>query len=153
MEESRFPSYVSSAGAANLQPRTQLTVPIGIQTRTKAKFAEVHRNFIGAQADEELFCIFAGPVLASDDELFSGKDLSGTVKVAIPKRFWKVVCALKEKKLQVFAFLLEQDLTGLPLEFQVNAEWKERMISLKKLEQTVKLLKFQKLYHNADQGK
>ncbi|HUG12205.1 MAG TPA: DNA/RNA non-specific endonuclease [Opitutaceae bacterium] len=110
-------------------------------------------NFIGAQADTELFCIFAGPVLAADDELFPGKDLSGAVKVAIPKKFWKVVCALKEKKLQVFAFLLEQDLTGLPLEFQVNAEWKEKMVSLKKLEQTVKLLTFQKLYHNADQGK
>ena len=58
-------------------------------------------NFIGAQADTEQFCIFAGPVLADGDLRFGG------TPVQIPTRFWKVVCAVKAKKLQVFAFMLE----------------------------------------------
>ncbi len=110
-------------------------------------------NFIGSQADKEIYCLFAGPVLADGDGVFSGADLSGPVKVKIPKRFWKVVCAVKDGKLQIFPFVLEQTLSGLPLEFQVNAEWKHSLVSLAKLEQTIKLVKFQKLYHDADQGK
>ncbi len=102
-------------------------------------------NFISAQADKEQYCIFAGPVLSPQDQTFSG-----TQAVQIPTRFWKVVCAVKNKKLQVFGFLLEQD---LPLEFQVNAKWKYKQRSLKDLEAVVKLVKFPKVYHDADQGK
>jgi endonuclease G len=105
-------------------------------------------NFISAQADKEQYCIFAGPVLSAKDQTFSGKQ-----PVQIPTRFWKVVCAVKNKKLQVFGFLLEQDVQDLPLEFQVNAEWKYKQRSLKDLEAIVKLVKFPKVYHNADQAK
>jgi endonuclease G len=103
-------------------------------------------SFIGSQADKEQYCIFAGPVLAPDDEVFAG-----TERVQIPRRYWKVVCAVKNGALQVFAFILEQDLTGLPLEFQVDAEWKHRQVSLKSLESTVRLVKFPRPYHDADQ--
>jgi endonuclease G, mitochondrial len=104
-------------------------------------------NFIGAQADTERYCIFAGPVLSPDDKTFPG-----TERVQIPERFWKVVCAVKNQKLQVFAFILEQALADLPLEFQVNAEWKPKQKKLKELEEIVKLVKFPKAYHTADQG-
>ena len=57
------------------------------------------------------------------------------------------------QKLQVFAFVLEQDVKDLPLEFQVNAEWKHKQHSLKSLEALIQLLKFPKAYHDADQGK
>ncbi|MBC7876574.1 MAG: DNA/RNA non-specific endonuclease [Anaerolineales bacterium] len=103
-------------------------------------------NFIGAQSDKEQYCIFAGPVMLSEDKTFSG-----TEKVQIPERFWKVVCATKNQKLQVFAFVLEQQLSDLPLEFHVDAEWKPKQLKLKDLEKIVKLVKFPKLYHDADQ--
>jgi endonuclease G len=105
-------------------------------------------NFIGAQADKEQYCIFAGPVLSPEDKTFAG-----TQQVQIPTRFWKVVCAVKNKKLQVFGFLLEQDVQNLPLEFQVDAEWKHRQYALKKLEKIIGLVKFPKVYHDADQAK
>jgi endonuclease G len=103
-------------------------------------------NFIGAQADKEQYCLFAGPVLAPKDKRFAGST------VQIPQRYWKVVCALKNGKLQVFAFLLEQDLKGVPLEFQVDAKWKRSQLKLKALENVIGLLTFPKVYHDADQG-
>ena len=105
-------------------------------------------NFIGAQADKAQYCIFAGPVLSDDDETFPGAE-----QVQIPTRFWKVVCAVKDGALQVFAFVLEQDVSDLPLEFQVTAEWRKRQVSLKELEKIVGLVKFPKAYHTADTGK
>lgn len=105
-------------------------------------------NYIGAQADAERYCIFAGPVLSEADKVFSG-----TEEVQIPDRFWKVVCAVSAGKLQTFAFVLEQDLTDLPLEFQVDAEWKHKQVTLAELEKLVKLVKFPAVYHRADQKK
>lgn len=104
-------------------------------------------NFIGAQADAERYCIFAGPVLSEQDEVFPG-----TERVQIPSRFWKVVCAVKGAKLQVFAFVLEQDLSSLPMEFVVSPPWKARQKSLKELEKLIGLLKFAQIYHDADQS-
>ena len=104
-------------------------------------------NFIGAQADTERLCIFAAPILATNDKVFSG-----TEDVKLPSRFWKVVCAVKNKKLQVFAFVLQQDVKDLPLEFQVDAEWKHKQVSLKSLESMITLVKFPKVYRDADQA-
>ena len=103
-------------------------------------------NFVGAQSGAESYCIFAGPVLSPDDKTFVG-----TERVMLPSRFWKVICAIKDGKLQVFAFLLEQNIKDLPLEFQVNAEWKPKQLALKDLEAIIGLVKFQKIYHTADQ--
>ena len=105
-------------------------------------------NYIGAQADKEQYCIFAGPILSPKDKTFEGSQ-----PVKLPSKFWKVVCALKDKKLQVFAFVLEQDVKDLPLEFLVDAEWKHKQHSLKSLEALIQLVKFPKVYHDADQGK
>ena len=104
-------------------------------------------NFIGAQSDTERLCVFAAPILEASDKVFPG-----TEDVKLPSRFWKVVCAVKKDKLQVFAFVLEQDVSDLPLEFQVDAEWKHRQVALKKLESMIALVKFSKLYHDADQA-
>ncbi|MGO4312493.1 DNA/RNA non-specific endonuclease [Pseudomonas sp. KB_15] len=103
-------------------------------------------NFIGSQADSERYCIFAGPVLSDDDEVFSG-----TERVQIPSRFWKVVCAVKDGKLQVFAFVLEQDLSTLPKEFVITPVWKARQKSLAQIEKLIGLVSFAQLYHDADQ--
>lgn len=104
-------------------------------------------NFIGAQSDTERLCVFAAPILAAADKTFPG-----TEDLKLPSRFWKIVCAVKNGKLQVFAFVLEQDVQDLPLEFQVDAEWKHRQVALKKLESMIALIKFPKLYHDADQA-
>ncbi|HEV7682022.1 MAG TPA: DNA/RNA non-specific endonuclease [Pyrinomonadaceae bacterium] len=104
-------------------------------------------NFIGAQADKEQYCIFAGPILSPKDQTFVG-----TERVQLPSEFWKVVCAVKDQKLQVFAFILKQDTKDLPLEFAVNAEWKSKQVKLKDLEKRLGILKFQQKYHTADQG-
>ena len=104
-------------------------------------------NFIGAQSGSEKYCIFAGPVLANTDKVFAG-----TERVQIPDRFWKVVAATTAGNLQVFAFVLEQDLTDLDLEFYVDAEWKARQVSLTELEETVALVLFPSVYHDADQA-
>lgn len=103
-------------------------------------------NFIGAQADEERYCIFAGPVLSPGDRTFEG-----TERVQIPTRFWKVVCAVRKGAIQVFAFVLEQDVSDLQLEFRVTAEWKAKQKSLKELEEIVGLVRFPEVYHAADQ--
>jgi DNA/RNA endonuclease G (NUC1) len=100
-------------------------------------------NYIGSKAPKELFCVFVGPILSDGDQTFVC-----TKRVAIPSRFRKVVYALKEGKLQVCAFILEQDLKDLPLEFQLDAEWKARQVSLVELEKDVKLVHFQKDYHS-----
>lgn len=103
-------------------------------------------NFIGAQADTERFCLFSGPILSPADKRFKG------TTVQIPRRFWKVVCAVKNKKLQVFAFVLEQDLKGVPLEFAMDAKWKRSQVKLKDLEGMIGLITFPKVYHTADQA-
>jgi endonuclease G len=110
-------------------------------------------NFILSQAKVETYCLFAGPVLADDDPIFAGKDNAGNVSVKIPRDYWKVVCAVKNGKLQVFAFVLEQDLTGIPVEeeFELTPEWKVHSLPLKDLEKKVKLVRFPKAYHTADQ--
>ena len=57
----------------------------------------------------------------------------------------------KLNRLQSYAFILEQDLTGVELELTVNAKWKERMISIPDLENMVKLIRFPEALHNSDQ--
>ncbi|MNI84669.1 hypothetical protein D3C73_1415950 [compost metagenome] len=54
--------------------------------------------------------------------------------------------------MQVFAFVLEQDLSSLPMEFVVSPPWKARQKSLKELEKLIGLLKFAQIYHDADQS-
>jgi len=73
-------------------------------------------NYILTQAKADHYTLLAGPVLASTDRLFEGKDERGAVSIQIPERFWKIVCARNGQALQAFAFLLEQDLSGVPLE-------------------------------------
>jgi endonuclease G len=122
------------------------------QSRLKGIWGNLE-NFILKQAKVETYCLFAGPVLADDDPIFAGKDNTGKINVRIPRDFWKVVCAVKNGKLQVFAFVLEQDLAGIPMEeeFQLTPEWVIHSRSLKDLEKKIKLIKFPKAYHTADQ--
>ena len=99
-------------------------------------------NFIASQAGTEKLSLFAGPVLAEDDRVFDGVDERGAVRIQIPRRYWKVVLAASQGELRAFGFLLEQDLSDVPLEFAVGVEWKNELVSLSDLERILGLVEF-----------
>ena len=55
--------------------------------------------------------------------MFEGVDARGPVSVQIPSTFWKIVVANSDPGIQAFAFVLEQDLSGVAFreEFAVNS--------------------------------
>jgi endonuclease G, mitochondrial len=108
-------------------------------------------NLVLDQAEGERYCIFAGPVFRADDRFFRGVDDEGTIRVAIPTQFWKIVVARSGDQLQTFAFILDQDLSHTDLEFAVDQLWRTRMISVADLEQLVGLLRFPQELHDSDQ--
>lgn len=91
-------------------------------------------NLIREQAVTEKLCVFSAPVLSENDELFTGVDDDGQVQVQIPSKFWKVVAAVANGKVQSFGFLLEQDLRPVPWEFVVPDTWVSKMVSIKEIE-------------------
>ena len=48
-------------------------------------------------------------------------------------------------------FILKRDVTNLPEDFPPTAEWKSHMVPFTALEKEIKLVKFPKVYHTADQ--
>lgn len=108
-------------------------------------------NLILTQAKAERFCVFAGPVLRDDDPIFRGVDDDGTLRVAIPRRFWKIVVARSGDALQSFAFVLDQDLAHTDLEFAVDELWRSRMISVPDLEILTSLITLPRALHDSDQ--
>jgi endonuclease G, mitochondrial len=108
-------------------------------------------NIVLKQAKTEKYCVFAGPVLDLSDQSFRGRDVTGETLVQIPAKYWKLVVARENGQLKSFAFLLEQDLSEVPLEFQVNAEWRTRMISVPELEMLVRHFSFPAVIRNSDQ--
>jgi endonuclease G len=81
-------------------------------------------NMVAKQAGSELLCIFAGPVLNSDDQVFRGVDDYGEVRIQIPGTYWKIIVAQGPTGPQAFGFVLEQDLSESGLEFAVPQHWK-----------------------------
>jgi endonuclease G len=109
-------------------------------------------NVILAQARTEKYCLYAGPRLSSQDRTFLGKDEIGPVRIQIPSAYWKIVIArTPQGALQAFGFLLEQDLTGVPLEFAVAAEWLEYMVSIEDLDLMLTNLTIPQVVKDADQ--
>ena len=111
-------------------------------------------NLVLEQAETERYSVFAGPVFRGDDRFFRGVDDAGSVRVAIPRQFWKVVVARSAKKLQTFAFVLDQDLSGTELEgleFTVDEPWRERMIAVKDLDNLIPEIEFPKQLLDSDQ--
>ncbi|MBX9700283.1 MAG: DNA/RNA non-specific endonuclease, partial [Acetobacteraceae bacterium] len=84
-------------------------------------------NVVGAQGRRETYCILAGPVLDPQDRVFQGEDDAGRrIAVRIPRRYWKVVVARADDRLQAFGFVLDQDLGGVDWEFAPPAAWRSR---------------------------
>ncbi len=108
-------------------------------------------NEILRQARSERYCLFAGPWLQDGDRIFVGRDHRGEVRIRIPSAYWKIVVARKGNALQAFAFLLRQDLRGVPLEFAATAEWAGFMVSIRELEAGLGCLRFDPAIVQADQ--
>jgi DNA/RNA endonuclease G (NUC1)/V8-like Glu-specific endopeptidase len=109
-------------------------------------------NFVLEQAEVERLCVFAGPVLSMDDRAFAGVDELGPVRIQIPSQYWKVVVGRRNRVVQSFGFLLRQDLSNVPLEFQVDAAWREHMISISNLEKLIGLVQFPAAVRKSDQA-
>ncbi|MET0251981.1 MAG: DNA/RNA non-specific endonuclease [Novosphingobium sp.] len=107
-------------------------------------------DLVAKQGRTERYCLFAGPVLKDSDRIFAGTDERGAADVRIPQAYWKVVVAHTGGKLQVYAFVLKQDLSDTDLEFSVPAQWKRQQVSLKALEDELGSLDFADELHAAD---
>ena len=109
---------------------------------------------IGRQGEDEKYCVFAGPVFARHDRLFQGTGDNGPITVKIPRRYWKVVVARKDDKLESFAFVLKQSFRGVRFrEFDVRSrQLRNEMISIPDLEELLKhRIKFPVDVRDADQ--
>lgn len=111
-------------------------------------------NVISAQLESNRLTILGGPIIDPSDPTFVGTLMNRqALRVQIPRKYWKVVVAVNEEQLQAFGFLLEQDLSDVPLEFAVNDHWRERMVSLSGLEVLARHFTFPEVLHEADQAR
>lgn len=84
-------------------------------------------NEVGKQSRKEKLILFSGPVLDPKDRWFRGLDDTGSVRVQVPKRFWKIVVAKGTNGPEAFGFVLEQDVMDITeKEFAVSATWKAK---------------------------
>jgi endonuclease G len=94
-------------------------------------------NLVQAETKAEKAVLFSGPVLASDDPEFDGRDVHGQVRLRIPRAFWKIVVVNGDDGPEAFGFVLEQDLSAVPTpeEFAVPTRWKKFMRSIGAIEE------------------
>lgn len=99
-------------------------------------------NVVFDGAKSERLVVFAGPVLDPGDTEFRGEDNDGETRVQIPSAYWKIVVARKGSGIEVFPFILEQDLTDTPFEFDLPSEWVDRQTTIAELESRMPYLSF-----------
>jgi endonuclease G len=82
-------------------------------------------NEVGKQSKKEKLILFSGPVLDPTDRWFRGLDDNGSVRIQVPRRFWKIVVAKGTNGPEAFGFVLEQDVIAITeKEFVVSPTWK-----------------------------
>lgn len=104
------------------------------------------------QAADQRLTVFSGPVLSDTDRRFVGVDERSKIRVQIPEQYWKVVVAVDGGELKTFAFLLRQNLAGVPLEFAVSPAWEQKMLPLRELEAMLGIIRFAQALHDGDQA-
>lgn len=96
-------------------------------------------NLVQKETKSERVCVFAGPVMTDDDRVFHGKDQRGATSVQIPSKFWKIVVANGPDGPGAYGFVLEQDLSRVPLEtpleFAVPQPWRRYMRKIADIEE------------------
>jgi endonuclease G, mitochondrial len=94
-------------------------------------------SLVQSQTKTEKAMIFSGPVFEADDPIFDGKDgEGGSIRLRIPRRYWKVIVVKEKTSAGAYGFMLEQDLSDVPTveEFAVPSEWKQHMESIADIE-------------------
>jgi endonuclease G len=91
-------------------------------------------NLVQKETSSEKVIVFSGPVLDDADLSFEGVDERGDVSIQIPSRFWKIVVAEGDEGPQAFGFVLEQDLSDVPLEMAVPQRWRRYMKPIDEIE-------------------
>jgi endonuclease G len=91
-------------------------------------------SLVQKETDAERVMVFAGPVLAKSDLRFDGVDKRGEVLIQIPSRFWKIIVTKGDRGPQAFGFVLEQDLSSVPLELAVPIRWRKFMKKIDDIE-------------------
>ena len=92
-------------------------------------------NLVLSGAAQERLCVFGGPVLDPADRTFVGVGESGRqLRVRVPARYWKVVVAATADGIAAHGFVLEQDLSGLDLEFAVPETFRRLQVPLTEIE-------------------
>ena len=110
-------------------------------------------NLVLKQAKAETYCVFSGPVLDDlQDKECHGVDDQGDTVAQIPSHFWKVVVARNGDQLESFAFLMEQDLEEVELEFAVEPSWVDKMIAIPELEKLIQYIEFPDAIRESDQA-
>ena len=109
-------------------------------------------NHVLSEASNERLCVFAGPVLAADDQVFSGVGERGSsISARVPARYWKVIVARVDEGLAAYGFVLEQDLSDVSWEeFTVPAEFAPALSSLADIEAMTGVV-FDQSIRDADQ--
>jgi endonuclease G len=96
-------------------------------------------GLVQKQTKSEKSIVFSGPVFEDDDRLFEGRDAKGVVMVRIPTRFWKIIVVKGLNGPEAYGFVIEQDLSQVPLreEFTVPSTWRTYMRSTEEIEQSL----------------
>jgi endonuclease G, mitochondrial len=111
-------------------------------------------NTLARNLKQERMSVFAGPILNKDDWWFDGVDDQGSVRVQIPSRFWKLVVGHRDGQLVAFAFRLEQDLSNVPLNEELDLDpeaWRDELVSVEALDNELPELTFPDVIKDADQ--
>jgi endonuclease G len=102
-----------------------------IATFNQSKFSDTNWGALEEEVkaqlagDPELAQVFAGPVLAEDDRVFSGKDDDGPVRIRIPSEYWKIVLVKDGAAFKAYGFVLAQDVRAITEEeFDVPPAWR-----------------------------
>jgi endonuclease G len=109
-------------------------------------------QMVTRQVGTERATLFAGPVLDPADKFFRGRGESGDLLVQIPSRYWKVIVVRQDDRPAAYAFLLEQDLGDVTLEFAVEEPWRRCQVTLNALQAILKDLQFAEILHQGDQA-
>ncbi|TCR60562.1 DNA/RNA non-specific endonuclease [Bosea sp. BK604] len=110
-------------------------------------------NFVAKAVKGGQVSLFSGPIFERSDDIFHGVDDDGRVQVKIPKAYWKVVVEAEDGALLAYAFVQQQDLSGVRWEerLQVPAAFKPFMLPLADLERRLEFVVFPPELHAADQ--
>ncbi len=108
-------------------------------------------NLVDTMSAKGRVTLFSGPLFKDSDRGFHGVDQDGKTIALIPTEYWKVIAAVEDGKLNTYAFVLKQDVSGVRYTEAIPDKWEPLMVALSELEERIRLVKFAAALHRADQ--